>query len=88
MVKPLNIINARQFDLKFLEELFFLSDKIRNLSKTKEGSNYLSTLLNDKRAMLFFTQPSTRTFLSFHSACHILGIIWRNKNQVNLVIKG
>lgn len=24
--------------------------------------------------MLYFTQPSTRTFLSFQSACHILGI--------------
>ena len=74
MLKPLNIINAKQFDLNFLEELFILSDKIRKLSKTKEGANYLSTLLNNKRAMLFFTQPSTRTFLSFQSACHILGI--------------
>lgn len=74
MEKALNIINAKQFDLNFLEELFVLSDKIRTLSKTKEGANYLATLLNNKRAMLFFTQPSTRTFLSFQSACHILGI--------------
>ncbi len=31
-------------------------------------------LLADKRAMLYFSQPSTRTFLSFNNACHILGI--------------
>src|SRR5690606_1884312 len=31
-------------------------------------------LLPTRRAMLYFTQPSTRTFLSFNNACHILGI--------------
>ncbi len=35
---------------------------------------YLQSLLPHRRAMLYFTQPSTRTFLSFQSACHILGI--------------
>ena len=35
---------------------------------------YLQSLLPHKRAMLYFTQPSTRTFLSFQSACHILGM--------------
>lgn len=34
----------------------------------------LQTLLPHKRAMLYFTQPSTRTFLSFNNACHVLGI--------------
>ena len=31
-------------------------------------------LLSDKRAMLYFAQPSTRTFLSFYAACQILGM--------------
>jgi len=31
-------------------------------------------LLPDRRAMLYFVQPSTRTFLSFSNACHVLGI--------------
>ena len=35
---------------------------------------YLQGLLAHKRAMLYFTQPSTRTFLSFQSACQIVGI--------------
>ena len=33
-----------------------------------------ATLLPTRRAMLYFTQPSTRTFLSFNNACHILGM--------------
>jgi len=35
---------------------------------------FLQSLLADKRAMLYFTQPSTRTFLSFCAACEILGM--------------
>ena len=36
--------------------------------------DFLSDLLKHKRAMLDFTQPSSRTFLSFCAACEILGI--------------
>ncbi|MDD2469780.1 MAG: aspartate carbamoyltransferase [Bacilli bacterium] len=67
-------IRSQQFDLDTLYKLCELTDKIRNICQTKEGSNYISSLLNDKRAMLYFKQPSTRTFLSFQNACHILGI--------------
>jgi aspartate carbamoyltransferase len=35
---------------------------------------FLSGLLSNKRAMLYFTQVSTRTFLSFQAACQILGV--------------
>jgi len=44
------------------------------MTKTKKGSDYASSLLSHKRAMLYFVQPSTRTFLSFLNACHILGL--------------
>jgi aspartate carbamoyltransferase catalytic subunit len=71
---PYHILNSKQFDKKYLERLFYLTNKIRTLNKSKEGIIYLASLLNHKRAMLYFTQPSTRTFLSFHSACHIIGI--------------
>ena len=74
MPKPFHVLSAKQFDTDFLEKIFHLSNKIRRISQTKEGSRYLSHLLSHKRAMLFFTQPSTRTFLSFESACHILGL--------------
>ena len=67
-------IKAQQFSRDFLEEICDLADKIRQIAKTKAGMEYLSSILNHKQAMLYFVQPSTRTFLSFYSACQILGI--------------
>lgn len=72
--KAFHILSSAQFDRKFLEYLFTLTDTIRRFDKSKEGLCYLKSLLGHKRAMLYFTQPSTRTFLSFQSACHILGM--------------
>ena len=40
----------------------------------KRERSTLRDLLPTRRAMLYFTQPSTRTFLSFNNACHILGM--------------
>lgn len=69
-----DVLYSEQFTRPELEELFKLADSIRAVSKTRRGMRFLSTLLDDKRAMLFFVQPSTRTFLSFQNACHILGM--------------
>jgi aspartate carbamoyltransferase catalytic subunit len=54
--------------------LFKVADKLRAISNTKQGSDWLQTLLSHKRAILYFAQPSTRTYLSFNNACQILGI--------------
>lgn len=67
-------LKAQQFDLATLYRICELTDKVKEIGDTKEGLNWMATLLNDKRALLFFTQPSTRTFLSFKNACDILGI--------------
>lgn len=72
--KPLHILSSGQFDRAFLDYICRLTDAIRRLDKSKEGILYLKGLLSHKRGMLYFTQPSTRTFLSFESALHILGI--------------
>jgi aspartate carbamoyltransferase catalytic subunit len=69
-----DVIYAQQFDREFLNFLCDLSDKVRQLARTKMGSRKLQSLLAHKRAMLYFVQPSTRTFLSFQNACHILGL--------------
>lgn len=69
-----HLIFASQLELEHLNRLKRLADIIRQLSKTKKGSDALRSLLSHKRAMLYFTQPSTRTFLSFMAACQILGI--------------
>ncbi len=73
--KPtLHILSSSQFDRPFLDYICQLTDTIRKFDKSKEGLMYLNGLLAHKRGMLYFTQPSTRTFLSFDSALHILGI--------------
>lgn len=71
---PLHILRGDQFDRPFLNRICELTDTIRRFDKSKDGLVYLKSLLGHKRAMLYFTQPSTRTFLSFQSACQILGM--------------
>ena len=69
-----HVIFSGQFTADMLEDLAGTADKIRVLSKNRTGQDFLINLLSHKRAMLYFTQPSTRTFLSFMAACQILGI--------------
>jgi aspartate carbamoyltransferase len=69
-----HVIFSGQYSVAFLEELAEIADMVRMLSKSREGQDFLIKLLPHRRAMLYFTQPSTRTFLSFMAACQILGI--------------
>lgn len=72
--RPLHVLIAQQFDRAQLEALCDLATRIRFVAKTRQGMDFLQSLLSHKRAMLYFTQPSTRTFLSFCAACQILGL--------------
>jgi len=72
--KIFDVIYAQQFERSYMEELFALADKVRVIAKTQQGMDFLGTILSDKKALLFFAQPSTRTFLSFQNACHTLGM--------------
>lgn len=65
---------AQQFSRKMLENLCTLATCVRKISKSREGSRFLQRQLFDKRAMLYFAQPSTRTYLSFDSACQTVGL--------------
>lgn len=65
---------SQQFDRAFLDRICELATRTRKIAKTRGGMMFLQGLLAEKRAMLYFAQPSTRTFLSFLSACQILGI--------------
>ncbi len=71
---PRHILSAEQFDRPLLDYLCLLTNLIRRFDKSKDGLLYLKSLLSHRRAMLYFSQPSTRTFMSFQSACHVLGI--------------
>ena len=71
---PFHTLFAQQFDRKILDRLCRLATEIRTIAKTRNGMCFLQSLLSHKRAMLYFSQPSSRTFLSFQSACQILGV--------------
>jgi aspartate carbamoyltransferase catalytic subunit len=69
-----HVIDPRTFERPLLDELCELATHVRRIAKSNSGELFLQSLLPTRRAMLYFTQPSTRTFLSFNNACHILGI--------------
>ena len=71
---PYHTLNAQQFDREVLERLCALANRIRFINKSKEGALFLKNVLAHKRAMLYFSQPSSRTFLSHLAACQILGV--------------
>lgn len=69
-----DIMVSQQFSREFMENLFDTADRIKQISRHPDGTEFIASLLRHKRAMLYFTQPSTRTFLSFLSACQIVGM--------------
>jgi aspartate carbamoyltransferase catalytic subunit len=69
-----HLIDPNGIDRALLDDLCALTTRVRTLAKHPDGARFLLGLLPDRRAMLYFVQPSTRTFLSFNNACHILGI--------------
>ena len=69
-----HLISASQLTIPLLEKLCHSADLIRKMNRHPRGNQRLRDLLAHKRAMLYFTQPSTRTFLSFMAACQILGL--------------
>jgi len=73
-VRPVHTLLAQQFNRAMLDRLCELATCVRKIARTRGGMNYLQSLLSEKRVMLYFAQPSTRTFLSFFNACQILGI--------------
>jgi aspartate carbamoyltransferase catalytic subunit len=72
--KPFHLVLAQQLDRPVIEELVQLADMIRSIGGSRQGTQFLRTTLNHRRAMLYFIQPSTRTFLSFTAACQIVGM--------------
>ncbi len=72
--REFHVLLAQQFNRRRLEELGSLATQIRRISKQEAGMTFLRGLMPNQRAMLYFSQPSSRTFLSFCAACQILGV--------------
>ena len=62
-----HVINTAVFERRLLDELCSLATRVRAVAKTRAGARSLQELGSNKRAMLYFTEPSTRTFLSFNT---------------------
>ncbi len=60
-----HILTSDHFTRDFLDRMYNLTNKIRDRRKTPEGALWLKQQFPHKRALLYFTQPSTRTRLSF-----------------------
>lgn len=72
--RPYHCLIAQQFTRAMLDRLCEVATRTRRIAKTRGGMLFLQDLLAEKRAMLYFAQPSTRTFLSFYAACQIVGL--------------
>lgn len=72
--KIFHVIFAQQFDRPTLELLCKTATLLRKIARSNEGAEWLRTLLATKSVMMYFTQPSTRTYLSFVRACQYLGM--------------
>jgi len=70
----LHLLFTQQFNQPLLQDIFDVADKARQLYSSRIGASFLKECLPNKRALLYFVQPSTRTFLSFQSAASILGM--------------
>ena len=73
-----HVILAQQFDRELIEHLCRIAEMTRAIADARAGARFLNTILSHKRAMLYFIQPSTRTFLSFAAACQIFGMAYND----------
>jgi len=58
--RPVHVLLAHQFNREQLDMLGTLATQVRFIAKDKAGMKFLLGLLPHKRAMLYFSQPSTR----------------------------
>ncbi|SRR3989344_5463749 len=67
-----HIIRAEHFDREFLEKICQTANAARVIAKKED--NFLNGLLRSKSILNYFSQPSSRTFLSFSMAEAHLGM--------------
>jgi len=73
--KPFHVLFSQQFNRDNLNLLCQVAERARLIHKNRlEGRRFLKELLFGTYALNLFSQPSTRTFLSFRRAQEILGM--------------
>ena len=69
-----HVLGVDQFDRPFLDRICLLTQEIRELCDKPDGKRLLKEQFADRSAMLYFSQPSSRTYTSFKRACQKLGV--------------
>jgi aspartate carbamoyltransferase catalytic subunit len=69
-----SFIYTQQIDVNLLEKLFKLAKVLKSAYPEYSFRKQLTDLLKGYSSVLYFTQPSTRTFTSFSLACKALGM--------------
>lgn len=67
------VLMSQQFDRAHLDHLCDVATAVRRLDRHVEGRGFLRSILEGKRVMCLFAQPSTRTAESFVAAAEKLG---------------
>lgn len=81
--KMFHVLFAQQFNRQTLDYLCDLADRIRKIHKQTDGALFLHSLLADKHALNLFSQPSTRTYMSFQVAELNLGMMTTDIRDVS-----
>ena len=69
------LIDAGQFTRPRLDRLFRTAEAIRSRWHDPDYARGIRRLLDTKSAALYFTQPSTRTYVSFALAARSVGMM-------------
>ncbi|MFH1430299.1 MAG: aspartate carbamoyltransferase [Candidatus Uhrbacteria bacterium] len=71
---PSSLISTESLDRPAVDFLIRLAEHIRELSSDPSSLVAMRKLLAHESALLYFAQPSTRTYCSFVRACQLLGM--------------
>jgi len=69
-----DMIRSQQLNREIIDDIYGITNQLRQIFKREGRLSFRTGSPLPQQAMLWFTQPSSRTFLSFESACHMLGM--------------
>ena len=70
--EPYHLVRSEFFDIEFVDKIYHMAKSIKR--NWKAQPQWMQSLLKGKSSLLYFHQPSSRTFLSFSSAASMVGL--------------
>lgn len=70
--EPFHLVRSEFFDIAFIDKIYHMAKLIKK--NWKAQPQWMQSLLKGKSTLLYFNQPSSRTFLSFSSAASMVGL--------------